>query len=257
MDENTKFIIDLIYESLDPKTHCGYFTVERILKTLKTSNKIENNEEKVNTFLNLEIIKNERRLKGIDIIYQDKKCLIKDVYEEIKNFSLDDLAKMIIVDGKSLYHQNVDKQGRKDKLIKFGEYSILFHINPIKNYNQGYNRNVYKVIKLDDNIKDEFLKIDYCEEYITLYSFLFPDFYIEKDDLEKEWLLLTGEFQIWQSEQEYIHTTLNSYKWSQINNINTTYICDSLIYYSTERVVLVLQFNNKYDCPLCGSKNYE
>src|SRR5574338_202785 len=228
MDENTKFIIDLIYESLDPKTHCGYFTVERILKTLKTSNKIENNEEKVNTFLNLEIIKNERRLKGIDIIYQDKKCLIKDVYEEIKNFSLDDLAKMIIVDGKSLYHQNVDKQGRKDKLIK-----------------------------LDDNIKDEFLKIDYCEEYITLYSFLFPDFYIEKDDLEKEWLLLTGEFQIWQSEQEYIHTTLNSYKWSQINNINTTYICDSLIYYSTERVVLVLQFNNKYDCPLCGSKNYE
>lgn len=229
-----QFIIDLLIDSLkDCKSR--RYTIDEIILILQKSDKIENNEEKLNAFLNLKC-KNGWDGKILSI----KEC------SKIRNLfcSLEDISKLIFVDNdKTLFDLYVER--RDEKLIKSGKYKLLFIKNPLDD-NEWNCRTLFKVLECDDLIKKELLSFgNYSDDYPSIYNFCFPN--DAADNIGKDFLILQGEFQIWEGDN-WNSWLINSHRYSQINNIYTTYVCDSEIIYPSNKEIVKYLFPEITHC---------
>lgn len=220
MQTHKKFTNTLLIDSMNDVYSRNNFTVDRILNTLQRSTKIEENLEKVNAFLEL----------------KTKNGTMGNNLEKLRHVLLSELSRELYInDNETLWE--MWKKERDIKLIKYGNYKLLFALNPLYVKSDYYCRSLIKIIKCDDEIKQELISLDSDE--MGIYYRIFPENTHNpkiQDDLTKQFLILEGELQVWQSKnKEYTH---NTYTVSIINDIYTTYFIDSKIIYPSKNEII-------------------
>jgi hypothetical protein len=229
---NKEFIINTLINSMNDRYSRNNFTVSRIIDALSKSNKIEENEDKLNEFL----------------LLKTKRGIIKDNIDYYENKKLTELSRELYIDGDTTLWEKW--QIDNVKLITSGNYELLFALDPLS-YNEYDARNLIKIIYCDDNIFDKLKNVGRGDEMSCYYN-LFPRKIHSssvKDDLSKMFMILKGEMQVWETNGDFdICTDMNEYLASTINNIKTYYILDSKISYpNNKEIIEYLSLNEKDD----------